>query len=251
MKVIINGAGGRMGIELAKLVEEGYRDSSLAGLVDVIFKDDDCVKTYSKLSSVKDKADVLIDFSIHTATKNLCEYAVEKKIPLVIATTGHTEEEIEIINNTAKEVPVFMSGNMSMGIALLMELAKKAVEAMPDADVEIVETHHNRKLDSPSGTALMIANAVKEVRPNGKIVRGRDGQAKREKEDIGISAVRVGGIVGIHEVIIGTDTEVITLKHEAYSRALLAEGGIAAAQFITKKEKGLYNMKDMVKAKEN
>ncbi|MBE5756830.1 MAG: 4-hydroxy-tetrahydrodipicolinate reductase, partial [Clostridiales bacterium] len=172
MKVIINGAGGRMGIELAKLVEEGYKGSSLAGLVDVIFKDEDCVKTYSSLNNVKEKADVLIDFSIHTATKTLCDYAVKENIPLVIATTGHTEEEIDIINETAKKVPIFMSGNMSMGIALLMELAKKVASSMPDADVEIVETHHNRKLDSPSGTALMLANAVKEVRPDANIVRG-------------------------------------------------------------------------------
>ena len=244
MKIIINGAGGRMGQEICRLANEGYRGSSLAAAVDKMGGE-------GMLSSVNDfngEADVIIDFSHHTAAPEVAEYAAKRGIALVMATTGHTDEELAAINNAAKSVPVFMSANMSLGVALLAELAKKTAEVFPDADIEIIEKHHNRKLDAPSGTALMIARAIETVRKGCNFVYGRCGQQKREKGEIGIHAIRGGNIVGEHEVIVCTDTQIITLKHEAQSRSLFAEGAMAAAAFICGKSAGFYDMNDIAKS---
>jgi len=244
MKIIINGAGGHMGREICRLATEGYRDSSLAAKVDKMGGE-------GMLSSVNDfsgEADVIIDFSHHTAAPEVAEYAAKRGIALVMATTGHTDEELAAINNAAKSVPVFMSANMSLGVALLAELAKKTAEVFPDADIEIIEKHHNRKLDAPSGTALMIARAIETVRKGCKFIYGRCGQQKREKGEIGIHAIRGGNIVGEHEVIVCTETQIITLKHEAQSRSLFAEGAMAAAAFICGKSAGFYDMNDIAKS---
>lgn len=247
MKVIVNGASGRMGEEVSKLVKSGYQNSEIYAYVDINLENNDASKTYSDLAFCVKGADVIIDFSSSSITAKICKYAEKTNTPVVIATTGHTEEELELIKETAKKVPVFFSGNMSIGIALLMDLAKKAVSVMTDADVEIVETHHNRKIDAPSGTALMIANAIKEVRPQANLVFGREGNAKREENDIGIHSIRLGNVIGEHEVIIGTDSQTITLKHQVHTRTLLAEGSIFAAKFLITQGAGLYNMKDMLK----
>ena len=146
----------------------------------------------------------------------------------------------------AKVIPIFRSGNMSLGISLLIELAKTTAANMPDANIEIVETHHNRKLDAPSGTALMIADAIRSVRRAARYVLGRSGQGKREDAEIGIHAIRMGNVVGTHEVIIGTDSQTITLKHEAHSRALFAEGALSAAAYLCGKGAGMYNMQSMI-----
>ena len=151
-----------------------------------------------------------------------------------------------MIAQAAKQIPLFHSANMSLGIALLVELAKITAKTFPDADIEIIEKHHNRKLDAPSGTALLLANAIREIRKKATLVFGRGGQAKRTSEEIGIHAVRMGNIIGEHEVIVGTDTQTVTLKHEAHSRALFAEGALAAAEFLIGKDAGLYDMKKMI-----
>lgn len=242
IKVIINGACGRMGKEVEKLVEAN-EDLQLVAKVDKMASESGC---YNSFSDVEAKADVIIDFSNHLGTAELCDYAVKTGTPTVIATTGHTEDELEIIKNAAEKVAIFHSANMSLGVALLIELAKKAAAVMPDADIEIVETHHNRKLDAPSGTALMIANALKKVRENAKFVLGRAGNAKRESTEIGIHAVRRGNIVGIHEVLVSTDNQTITLKHEAHSRALFADGAISAARFLCGKPAGMYEMNSII-----
>jgi len=244
MKIIINGAGGRMGQEICRLAGEGYKGSSLAAAIDKMGGE-------NMLSSVNDysgDADVIIDFSHHTAAPEVAKYAAARGIALVMATTGHTDEELAAINDAAKSVPVFMSANMSLGVALLAELAKKTAEVFPDADIEIIEKHHNRKLDAPSGTALMIARAIESVRKSCKFVYGRCGQQKREKGEIGIHAIRGGNIVGEHEVIVCTDTQIITLKHEAQSRSLFAEGAMTAASFICGKSAGFYDMNDIAKS---
>lgn len=243
IKVILNGAAGRMGKEIVARLE-GNNDLSLAAKVDKLGGDSGCLTSLSEYSG---DADVIIDFSHHSATNELIDYAVKKNIPLLIATTGHTEDEMNCIKKASEKIAVFHSANMSVGVALLAELAKKTAVSMPDADIEIVETHHNRKLDSPSGTALMLANALTAVREKTRLIMGRSGNGKREKEDIGISSVRRGNIVGIHEVIISTDNETLTLKHEAHSRSLFADGAIAAAKFLAGKPAGLYCMNDMVK----
>ena len=241
MKIIVNGALGRMGKEVVRLIENSDAKHTVFEKVD-IYNENGC----KCIAEVKGKADCIIDFSSHLATAEVCAYAVKTGTPAVIASTGHTEEEKELIKRISEKVPVFFSANMSLGVAVLTELAKKAAEAMPDADIEIVETHHNRKADAPSGTALMLAGAIKQVREKANFVFGRNGQCKRQKDDIGIHAVRMGNIVGIHEVIVSTDTQTLTLKHEAHSRALFAEGAISAAEFLVTRGNGLYDMHSML-----
>jgi 4-hydroxy-tetrahydrodipicolinate reductase len=154
-----------------------------------------------------------------------------------------------LIDQAKRDIPIFHSGNMSLGIALLMELARTVASHMPEAEVEIIEKHHNRKLDAPSGTALMLADAIKEARPESFSKVGRSGHGKRCPEEIGIHSVRMGNIVGVHEVIIGTPNQTITLKHEAHDRALFAEGAIAAAEFLVNCPNGKYDMKSIVEGK--
>ena len=243
MKVIVNGAAGRMGKVVLRLLAEGYRGASFAGGIDAFSEDDAIVKTPSALNAT---GDVIIDFSSHLATKDICDYAVKTATPIVICTTGHTDEELAVIQKTAERVPVFHSANMSLGVALLCELARQASALYPDADIEIVETHHNRKLDAPSGTALMIADRIRETREDAVYKLGRAGHEKRDRREIGIHAVRMGNVVGEHEVRIGTDTETITLKHEAHDRSLFAEGAIVAARYLLGQSAGLYGMRDML-----
>ncbi len=244
MKIILVGALGRMGAQIKKAAERFGHE--IVSSVDIGYGENTngCFKS---VNDVNDKADVIIDFSFHKGTAEVVSYAAKKGIPAVICTTGHTEDEKKEIFKSAENTAIFYSGNMSVGIATLCDAVKRVSAAFPDADIEICETHHNRKLDAPSGTALMLFDAVKEVRPNATAVNGRAGQSKREKNDIGISAIRMGNIVGIHEVRICTDNECITLKHEAYDRALFADGAIKAAQFIIGKSSGLYTMKEMMK----
>ena len=246
MKVIVNGALGRMGKEVTRLVNEGYKNAEPFGLVDAFGEAEGVVRSADELAG---HADVIVDFSGHAAAPAICAYAVRTGTPAVIATTGHTEEEKAVILEAAKKVPVFYSANMSLGVALLCELAAKAAALYPDADIEIVETHHNRKLDAPSGTALMIADAIKTVKTDAEYTLGRAGHAKREKKEIGIHAIRMGNVVGEHEVHIGTDTETITLTHKAHDRSLFAEGALVAAAFLQGKKAGLYTMRDMVSGK--
>ena len=242
IKVIINGACGRMGKEVEKIVEAS-ENMAVAAKVDKMAAESGC---YTDINDFSGEADIIIDFSNHLGTKDLLDYAVNNNIPTVVATTGHTADELALIEEAGKKIAVFHSANMSLGVALLCELAVKAAATMPDADIEIIETHHNRKLDAPSGTALMIANAIKSVREKAQFVFGREGMAKREKNEIGVHAVRRGNIVGIHEVLVSTDSQTITLKHEAHSRALFAEGAVSAAEFILGKPAGLYNMNSIV-----
>ena len=246
MKIIVNGAGGRMGKEVINLAQAGFRGAELAAGVDINIQQKTEYPCYKNLKDVRETADCIVDFSNHQGTAVLLSYAVAKKIPVVVSTTGHTDREILMIKEASKQIPVFWSANMSLGVALLVELAKVAAKTMPDADIEIIEKHHNRKLDAPSGTALMIANAIKKVREKSRFVFGRYGQAKRSSDEIGIHAVRMGNIVGEHEVLIGTDNETITIKHEAHNRALFAEGALAAASFLITRPAGLYSMQDMV-----
>ncbi len=245
MNILVSGIGGHMGREVASLCEAGYRGAALVGGVDPFTTGDNIYTDYTAVPHGAE-IDCIVDFSIHTATPDLLGFASTRGIPVVVATTGHTPDEIAAIRDAAETIPVFHSANMSLGVALLVELAKTAVRAMPDADIEIVETHHNRKLDAPSGTALMLADAITEVREDAVKHCGRAGQVKREKNEIGIHAVRHGNIVGIHEVIVGTATQTITLKHEAHSRALFAEGALAAAAFLVGRDAGLYDMKSLV-----
>ena len=238
MKAVICGANGAMG----KLID-GILGTETVGRVS-IDGENGVPRTFAELGKVD--ADVVIDFSHHTAVFDILAYAREIGAAAVIGTTGHTAEEKEQIFAAAKEIPVFYSGNMSLGIAVLCRLAKQAAAAFPDADIEIVEVHHTRKVDAPSGTALMLFNAIKEVRPQATANCGRAGEGKRTKEEIGISALRLGNVVGIHEIHIHTGTQSLTLKHEAITRAMLADGAVDAARFMVGKDIGLYNMENLL-----
>ena len=200
--------------------------------------------TFAQLGDVG--ADMVIDFSHHSAVADVLSYAEENGCAAVIGTTGHTPQEKALILAAAERIPVFYSGNMSLGIAVLCRLAKQAAAYFPDADIEILEIHHNRKVDAPSGTAKMLFEAVKEVRPEAAAHCGRAGEGKREKQEIGISSLRMGGVVGVHEVHICTPNQSLTLRHDAVSRGMLAEGAVDAARFMEGKQPGLYNMESIL-----
>lgn len=241
MKIIVNGALGFMGREVIKIIEatEGLE---LAACVDALGGE-------GVLKSVRDfkgDADVIIDFSHHSATCELIDAAAQMKLPLVLATTGQTPEENEYIKNNAHKLPLFFSANMSLGVAMLVKLSRECAKMFPDADIEIVEKHHTRKLDAPSGTALMLARAISEEREDTKFVYGRCGQAKREKGEIGIHALRLGDTVGEHEILIDLGPETLSLKHTAHSRSLFARGAVEAALFLSGKENGLYTMTELI-----
>ena len=238
MRAILCGANGAMG----KLIDAAL-GVEVVGRVS-IDGENNVPKTFAELGKVD--ADVLIDFSHHSAIADVLDYAKSIGCAAVIGTTGHTPEEKALIFDAAKEIPVFFSGNMSLGIAVLCRLAKQSASFFPDADIEIVEVHHNRKVDAPSGTALMLFNAVKEVRPEAEANCGRAGEGKRTKNEIGISALRMGNVVGIHEVHICTGTQTLTLKHEATTRAMLADGAVDAARFMEGKPVGFYNMESIL-----
>ena len=241
--IIVTGALGRMGSITTEKIREA-EDMNLIAMVDIMSECDDVLKS---INDFKGEADMIIDFSFHTAAPEIIKWARENGAAVIMCTTGHDEAEREVIVSASADIPVFFSANMSLGIALLAELAKKTAAAFPDADIEIVETHHNRKADAPSGTALMLGNAIKAVREHAVFNLGRSGMSKRTKEEIGFHAIRRGNIPGTHEVIVSTDNQSITLKHEVYDRALFADGALAAARFLCGKGAGLYEMADIIR----
>ena len=239
MTIIVNGALGRMGQQVCRILAES---GDTAVKVDKMGGEG----VFSSLAEYTGPADAVIDFSNHAGAKELADYCVSRKLPLVAATTGYTPEELALLEQAAETVPVFQSFNMSIGVALLARLVKQAAAVFGGADVEIIEAHHNRKADAPSGTALMLAEAVKSQRPDSEYVFGRSGQHKRQPNEIGIHAIRMGNVVGEHEVIFGTDSQTITLKHQAHDRALFAEGALTAARFVVEQKPGFYHMDDLL-----
>ena len=240
MRAIVCGANGAMG----KLICAGLGDAVIGKVS--IDGENGVPRTFEELGAVS--ADVVIDFSHHTAIFDVLAYAKKIGSAAVIGTTGHTPEEKAAIFAAAEEIPVFYAGNVSLGIAVLCRLVKEAVKFFPDADIEIVEVHHTRKVDAPSGTAHMLFNAVKEVRKEAVENCGRSGEGKRTKNEVGIHALRLGSVVGIHEVHIHTQNQSLVLKHESGSRAMLADGAVDAAKFMVGKEKGLYDMESILNA---
>ncbi len=241
MKIVLNGAKGRMG----RIVDEAAvaNGHEIVARVDFGYAEGEGMRT---LAEYQGPADVVIDFSNHAATAQVTEYCVKRGLPVVVATTGQSAEELALIDTAARTVPVFLSANMSLGVALLADLAKKAAAVFPDADIEIVEKHHNQKLDVPSGTALLLARRIREARPEAQFVIGRHENGKRTREEIGIHSLRLGNEVGTHEIIIATGSETVTLKHEAENRSLFAQGALAAAAFIAGKALGMYDMRSII-----
>ena len=238
MRAVICGANGAMGKLICEILgDEVVGKVSIDGANGV-------PKTFDELGEVT--ADVVVDFSHHTAVADVLNYAQKIGAAAVIGTTGHTPEEKALIQAASEEIPVFYAGNVSLGIAVLCRLVKQAASYFPDADIEIVEIHHTRKVDAPSGTAHMLFNAVKEVRPNAWENCGRAGEGKRTKDEIGVHALRMGNVVGIHEVHINTGSQTLVLKHESGSRAMLADGAVAAARFMEGKAAGLYDMESIL-----
>ena len=238
MRAVICGANGAMGKLLQKLLQD-----QVVGMVS-LDGENGVPATFEELGVVD--ADVVIDFSHHSAASDVIAYAKKVGCAAVIGTTSHTPEEKQLILDASKEIPVFFSGNMSVGIAALCKLVKQAAAMLPDADIEIVEVHHNRKVDAPSGTARMLFEAVKSVRPELTEHCGRAGEGKRAKNEVGISSLRMGNVVGIHEVHITTSNQGLTLRHEAQSREMLAEGAVNAARFVVGKPAGCYTMQQLL-----
>ena len=239
MKAIVCGANGAMGKLICQRLE-----GEIAGLVS-LDGENGVPKTFAELGTVA--ADVIIDFSHHSAVGDVLAYARGIGCAAVIGTTGHTKEEKQLIYDAAEQIPVFYSGNMSLGIAVLCKLAAQAAAMFPTADIEIVEVHHNRKVDAPSGTAKMLFEAVKSARPELQEHCGRAGEGKRLPNEVGISSLRMGNVVGIHEVHICTENQTLTLRHEAGNRGMLADGAVDAGRFICGKAPGMYNMEDLLK----
>ena len=204
---------------------------------------------YNKIDDIKENIDVIIDFSVPAATFKILEYAIQNKIPIVIATTGFNEEEVKRIEEISKQIPVFKSANMSLEINLMAKLVQKVAEVLKESDIEIIETHHNRKIDSPSGTAILLADAINKVFDNEKEYNFErmSKREKREKNEIGFSAIRGGNIVGEHTVQFFGENEILEITHKSYSRQVFADGALNAAKFILTREVGIYDMKDLVK----
>lgn len=236
MNIIVNGAKGHMGSLVCRLLKEGFGGHRLAAEAD----------GPGSLLSCQAEADCVVDFSNHQALDELLSYCLQRKLPVVIATTGHTEEEKMQIERAAEQIPIFFAANMSIAIAWLVRLAQEGAAMFPQADIEIVECHHNRKLDVPSGTALALAAGVKRARPQASLNVGRREAGRRGAAEIGIHSLRMGNIVGKHEVILSTNYETITLGHEAHDRALFAEGALTAAAFLEGRKPGLYGMEDLL-----
>ena len=241
MKIIVNGACGRMGRAVTGVLAE-MPQHEIVARVDVNAAE---AGVLTGLDGAPE-ADVAVDFSHHSAVGALLDFCEARKLPVVICTTGHDEAELQRIADAAKRIPVFHSGNMSVGVALLCRMARDTARLFPEADIEIVETHHKHKVDAPSGTAKMLFSAIQEVRPEARMVCGRSGMSPRTPDEIGVHALRRGEIVGIHEVHITSATQSLTLKHEAFSRTLFAEGAVCAAEFLIAQPAGFYDMKSMI-----
>ena len=238
-----------MGRVIQQLVAERTDCTIVAG-VDLFADSAAAFPAYTNIADVQEEADVIIDFSHPSLLTPILSYAAQKGgIPAVLCTTGYSAEQVEALKTAAQTQPVFYSRNMSLGINLLIELSKKAAKVLGDQfDIEIIEKHHNQKIDAPSGTALMLADAIASVRDGEtQYVYDRHAQRKkREKSEIGLHAVRGGTIVGEHEVVFAGNHEVITLSHSAQSKELFATGAVNAAVYMCGKGPGLYDMSDMI-----
>lgn len=249
-KIILCGCNGKMGQVISRCIQQRDDCKIIAG-IDITGKTLNDYPVYTSPSELDVAGDVLIDFSHPSVLAPLLEYAKKRKVPVVLSTTGYAPEQVEQIHQAAKEIPVFFSGNMSLGINLLTALAKTAARVLgSEFDIEIVEKHHNQKIDAPSGTALMLANAISGVMEQEPVyMYDRHSQRrKRTKNEIGIHSVRGGTIVGEHDVIFAGHDETITLSHCAQSKEVFAVGSVNAALFIAGKAPGLYDMTELVQS---
>ena len=247
IKAILVGACGKMGNNICEYVNQESDIKIVAG-IDKINTGKD-FPVFTSFNDINIQADVIIDFSNVALLDSILDYAIKTKTPVVLATTGYSEAQIEKIKNTSKIIPVFFTFNMSIGVNLLCSLAKKAASILGDSfNIEIIEKHHNQKIDAPSGTAIMLANSINSVFDD-KLDYEYDRHSKRSKRknhEIGMHSVRGGTIVGEHDVLFAGRDEVITLSHQALSKQVFAVGAVRAAKFICTKAEGLYDMNDII-----
>lgn len=249
INLIISGCNGRMGHVVEEICNADPDVNVIAGF-DILGRGERDFPVYTSPEQFAGQADVVVDFSHPSALTALLAFCKSRGVCAVLATTGYSDEQLDEISEAAKTIPVFRSANMSLGINVVIELIKKAASVLEGYDIEIVERHHNRKVDAPSGTALMLADAAASAvsyEPEYVYTR-HDVRQSREKREIGISAVRGGTIVGDHEVIFAGRDEVIELHHHAASREIFANGAVKAAKFLISQSSGLYSMADLVSA---
>lgn len=249
VKVIMHGCNGKMGQTISSLIAADEEIVIVAG-IDAADSGKNDYPVFPSIGECTVDADAVIDFSVAAAVDGLLDYCAEKKLPCVLCTTGLSEAQIEKVKRTAKQTAVLKSANMSLGINMLLKLLKEAAQVLSPAgfDIEIVEKHHNQKLDAPSGTALALADSINEAMGDsfGYVYDRSQVRQKRDAKEIGISAVRGGTIVGDHDVIFAGADEVITFSHRAYSKAVFGKGAIQAAKFLAGKPAGLYDMADVI-----
>ena len=239
MKLIINGANGKMGHILTAMAGS----ENIAALVDV----NPAEGMLKSLDDFTGQADCVIDFTNHKATADVLNYCVKRKFPVLIASTGQTEEELAQIRTASAKIPVFLSPNMSIGVALVADLAERVARVFGECDIEMIEAHHNQKLDVPSGTALMLAKRIQEAREDLTFNIGRHENGKRSPSEIGIHSLRYGSEVGTHEIIFSNGLETITIRHDAKDRALIARGALSAAKWLISQPAGLYGMREFLR----
>lgn len=247
INVLVNGCNGRMGQEVIKQIDN-YNNLLLVAGFDQIDNGLSTFPVFTDINKINEKIDVIIDFSVPTATLNILKYAKNNNVAMVIATTGFTDEQIDIIKDYSKYIPIFKSANMSFDICLMSKIVANLAQVLKDTDIEIIETHHNRKVDSPSGTAMLLADSINKSLGNKmKYTFDRSNiHNKREKNEIGISSIRGGNIVGEHTVKFFGPYETFEITHTSYSRSVFADGALKAAEFIAAQPAGLYDMNNLV-----
>ena len=252
IRVILQGCNGRMGKVITKLMEEDEQTTIVAG-IDPFDDGRNSYPVFETMGQCDVDADVVVDFSNAKATDGMLSECVKKRLPVVLCTTGLSEEQIEKVKEASETIPVLRSANMSLGINLLMELIQKAALVLADEgfDIEILEKHHRHKLDAPSGTAIALADSINEVLENSyEYTFDRSGQRRERKDhEIGFSSIRGGSIVGEHDVVFAGMDEVITISHQAQSRDIFGKGALAAAKFLAGKQAGMYSMSDVIAGK--
>lgn len=253
-KIILSGASGAMGKVITSLINDSENSDFeiVAGYAD--HKEEaDGFTIYDSLDDIKEEADVLVDFSLAETLDDILNYALRTKTNLVLATTGYNEKDIEKIKKASSSIAIVQSGNYSIGINIMLKIAKRMAELLEDFDIEIVEAHHNNKKDAPSGTANMIFDAVNEGRDK-KLYKNQerfDKKASRDKNEVGMSSIRAGTISGDHTVIFAGNDEYLSLSHHAASKKIFAQGALKAANFIKNIEQGYYTVDDILDTKEN
>lgn len=249
INLLLNGCNGKMGQVISEMCRNHPDFKIVAGIDINPDKINNYYKVYQNISCVSEEADLLLDYSHPNSLVNIINYCINKKIALLVATTGLSHAHYELLNQASAEIPVFQSANMSLGVNLVAKLCKNAAKALfNDFDIEIIEKHHNEKKDAPSGTALMLAKEINNaVHEPLELIYERSRHGKRKTNEIGIYSVRGGTIPGEHAVIFAGKDEIIEIKHTALSRKIFAEGTLKAMKFIINKEAGLYNMNDLLK----